>query len=65
MTWLCVDVGSTWTKGALVSASGALLGTAQHRTTPPEVLDGVAAVTAALGDAPVLACSSGSSPAVS
>lgn len=59
MTWLCVDVGSTWTKGALVSATGELLGTAQHRTTPPEVLDGIAAVTSALGsDAPVLACSS-------
>ena len=60
MTWLCVDVGSTWTKGALVSSTGELLGTAQHRTTPPEVLDGVAAVTGALGAAaaPVLACSS-------
>ncbi|MGW5052894.1 glutamate mutase L [Actinokineospora sp. NPDC004072] len=58
MPWLCVDVGSTWTKGALVAADGALLGTAQHRTTPPEVLDGVAAVAAALGEAPVLVCSS-------
>ena len=44
----------------MVSASGELLGTAQHRTTPPEVLSGVAAVTSALdADAlPVLACSS-------
>lgn len=60
MRLLCLDVGSTWTKGTLVAADGALLGTAQHRTTPPEVLDGVAAVTAALdaGDADVLACSS-------
>ena len=60
MTFLCLDVGSTWTKGALVSADGALLGTAQHETTPPEVMDGVAAVTAALeaADATVLACSS-------
>lgn len=60
MNLLCLDVGSTWTKGALVSPSGELLGTAQHATTPPEVLHGIAAVTAALGaaDAEVLACSS-------
>jgi uncharacterized protein (TIGR01319 family) len=60
VTFLCLDVGSTWTKGALVAADGTLLGTAQHETTPPEVLDGVAAVTSALSaaDAPVLACSS-------
>ena len=60
MTFLCLDVGSTWTKGVLVSAGGSLLGTAQHRTTPPEVLDGVAAVVDALGagSADVLACSS-------
>ncbi|MBM7770040.1 uncharacterized protein (TIGR01319 family) [Actinokineospora baliensis] len=57
---LCVDVGSTWTKGALVAPDGELLGTAQHATTPPEVLDGIAAVTSALGasSAEVLACSS-------
>jgi uncharacterized protein (TIGR01319 family) len=57
---LCLDVGSTWTKGALVRPDGVLLGTAQHRTTPPEVLDGVRAVTDALdaADATVLACSS-------
>lgn len=44
----------------LVSARGAVLGTAQHRTTPPEVLDGVEAVTRALDAraARVLACSS-------
>lgn len=60
MTFLCLDVGSTWTKGALVAADGALLGTAQHETTPPEVLNGVSAVTSALAaaDATVLACSS-------
>ncbi|MGB3444768.1 MAG: glutamate mutase L [Actinophytocola sp.] len=60
MTHLCLDVGSTWTKGALVADDGELLGTAQHETTPPEVLDGVAAVTAALSAsaATVLACSS-------
>ena len=59
MTFRCLDVGSTWTKGVVVSASGAVLGVAQHRTTPPEVLDGVAAVTAALPAADVeLACSS-------
>jgi uncharacterized protein (TIGR01319 family) len=57
---LCLDVGSTWTKGAMVASDGTLLGTAQHRTTPPEVLDGIAAVTDALdaADAEVLACSS-------
>lgn len=59
MTVLCLDVGSTWTKGALVSATGDLLGTAQRPTSPPEVLDGVAAVSAELGGADeVLACSS-------
>ena len=60
MTHLCLDVGSTWTKAALVAADGTLLGTAQHETTPPEVMDGVAAVTAALSaaSADVLACSS-------
>ncbi len=61
MTYLCLDVGSTWTKGALVATDGSLLGTAQHETTPPEVLDGVAAVAAALSAPPtadILACSS-------
>jgi uncharacterized protein (TIGR01319 family) len=58
--FLCLDVGSTWTKAALVSSTGELLGTAQHPTTPPEVLTGIAAVTAAVhGEhAEVLACSS-------
>jgi uncharacterized protein (TIGR01319 family) len=59
LTILCLDVGSTWTKGVVVSAAGEVLGVAQHRTTPPEVLDGVAAVRAALPSAQtVLACSS-------
>jgi uncharacterized protein (TIGR01319 family) len=59
-TLLCLDIGSTWTKGALVAEDGTLVGTAQHPTTPPEVLDGIASVTTRL-DAqgrPVLACSS-------
>jgi uncharacterized protein (TIGR01319 family) len=57
---LCLDVGSTWTKGALVTESGELLGTAQHATTPPEVLLGIDAVVNALGAQGVepLACSS-------
>ncbi|MCE7006071.1 glutamate mutase L [Kibdelosporangium philippinense] len=55
----CLDVGSTWTKGALVGDDGALLATAQHATTPPEVLDGVKAVLSELGGADrVFACSS-------
>ncbi|SHG46459.1 conserved hypothetical protein [Streptoalloteichus hindustanus] len=57
---LCLDVGSTWTKAALVDAAGALVGTAQHRTTPPEVLHGVRSLVDELGaaDCAVLACSS-------
>jgi uncharacterized protein (TIGR01319 family) len=58
-TTACLDVGSTWTKGALVAETGELLATAQHATTPPEVLDGVQAVLDQLGTADeVLACSS-------
>jgi uncharacterized protein (TIGR01319 family) len=58
-TTACLDVGSTWTKGALVADTGELLATAQHATTPPEVLDGVQAVLSKLGGADeVLACSS-------
>ena len=55
---VCVDVGSTWTKAALVdAASGELLGTAQHRTTLPrprsgagssDVLEGLDACVARL-----------------
>jgi uncharacterized protein (TIGR01319 family) len=57
---LCLDVGSTWTKAALVAPDGTVLATAQHPTTPPEVLTGIAEVTALVHgeDAPTLACSS-------
>ncbi|HEY0640492.1 MAG TPA: glutamate mutase L, partial [Pseudonocardiaceae bacterium] len=57
---LCLDVGSTWTKAVLVSATGELLGTSAHVTTPPEVLDGVGAVVDRLGAVGLatLACSS-------
>ncbi|RJQ80955.1 hypothetical protein D5S17_05915 [Pseudonocardiaceae bacterium YIM PH 21723] len=59
MRLLCVDIGSTWTKGLLVDESGELLGTAQHRTTLDEVLTGIDAVVDELGGADeVLACSS-------
>ena len=71
-TVLCVDVGSTFTKAALVDGeSGALLATAEHSTTSPDrdsrgdVLDGIDACRAELArqhpaasDAEVLACSS-------
>lgn len=64
-TVVCVDVGSTFTKAALVDLdTGALLARAEHRTTiEVDVLDGVDACLAVLGDgrapdAPVLACSS-------
>ena len=69
---ICVDVGSTFTKAALVDAeTGVLLATAEHTTTLPgpdgrgDVLDGIDACRAELarqhpaaGDAEVLACSS-------
>jgi uncharacterized protein (TIGR01319 family) len=63
---LCVDVGSTFTKGVLVDLEdGRPLATASHRTTlAHDVLDGVAAVRAAVTQAAgrqpedVLACSS-------
>src|SRR6266567_4826147 len=58
--FLCLDVGSTWTKAALVSPAGAVLATAQHPTTPPEVLTGIADVTERVRGqgADALACSS-------
>lgn len=48
---LCLDVGSTFTKGAAVDLdTGRLLGTAEHRTTVgSDVMIGVDAVRAALG----------------
>jgi uncharacterized protein (TIGR01319 family) len=60
---VCVDVGSTFTKAALVDVGdGSLLGTASHPTTlGTDVMDGVDAVRAKLGagaDVPTLACSS-------
>ena len=60
MPYLCLDIGSTWTKAALIDADGAILATAQHPTTPPEVLTGIRAVTDAVDgtNAEVLACSS-------
>lgn len=57
----CVDVGSTFTKGALVDVdTGELLATASHRTTlDSDVLDGVQAVRETLGPhEEVRACSS-------
>ncbi|MEO7980186.1 MAG: glutamate mutase L [Sporichthyaceae bacterium] len=60
---VCVDVGSTYTKAALVDVDdGTLLGTASHPTTiATDVMDGVDAVRAELGAGPsveTLACSS-------
>ncbi|GLZ35730.1 hypothetical protein Lesp02_79170 [Lentzea sp. NBRC 105346] len=52
---LCLDVGSTWTKAALLSDSGDLVRTAQHPTTLDEVMRGVDALGTASS---VLACSS-------
>jgi uncharacterized protein (TIGR01319 family) len=59
MTLACVDIGSTFTKAALVDpATGELLGTAQAPTTLDDVVTGVLAATAGFPDAPVVACSS-------
>jgi len=60
---VCVDIGSTFTKAALVEiGSGRLLGTASHRTTlDTDVMDGYDACRALLGadpGVPALACSS-------
>lgn len=62
---VCVDVGSTWTKAALVDDDGSVAGFAEHPTTAGDVLAGmdaaVRAVTAASrtrGEPAVLACSS-------
>ena len=57
MNLACVDIGSTYTKAALVDVrAGALVDTAQAPTTS-DVVDGVLAATAGF-DAPVIACSS-------
>ncbi|HET6391800.1 MAG TPA: glutamate mutase L [Blastococcus sp.] len=59
MTVACVDIGSTFTKAALVDpATGRLLATAQTPTTLDDVVTGVLAATASFPDAPVIACSS-------
>jgi ADP-dependent NAD(P)H-hydrate dehydratase / NAD(P)H-hydrate epimerase len=64
---VCLDVGSTWTKAALVHPDGGLAGFAEHPTTAGDVLSGmdaaVRAVAAAApapadGEVEVLACSS-------
>jgi len=55
----CVDIGSTYTKAALVELpTGRLLATAQSPTTIDDVVTGVLAATAGFADTPVLACSS-------
>ena len=55
----CVDIGSTYTKAALVELpTGRLLATAQSPTTIDDVVTGVLAATAGFADSPVLACSS-------
>jgi uncharacterized protein (TIGR01319 family) len=54
----CVDIGSTYTKAALVDVrTCSLLATAQAPTTG-DVVDGVVAATVSFPDVPVLACSS-------
>ena len=54
----CVDIGSTWTKAALVELPGGrLVATAQAPTTPDDAVAGVLAATEGWG-APVRACSS-------
>jgi uncharacterized protein (TIGR01319 family) len=59
VTVACVDIGSTFTKAALVDpVTGRLLATAQAPTTPDDVVTGVLAATATFPDAPVIACSS-------
>lgn len=59
---LCVDVGSTFTKGLLVGADGSVCRSAAVPTTlATDVLDGIEEVRALVGagpDVPVLACSS-------
>ncbi|MGY1644145.1 glutamate mutase L [Geodermatophilus sp. SYSU D00703] len=55
----CVDIGSTWTKAALVGLpAGVLLARAQAPTDAGDVVRGVLAATADFPRAPVLACSS-------
>src|SRR3954468_8643812 len=59
MTLACVDIGSTFTKAALVDpATSALLATAQAPTTLDDVVTGVLEATAGFAGVPVVACSS-------
>jgi uncharacterized protein (TIGR01319 family) len=56
---VCVDIGSTYTKAALVGLpSGELRGTAQAPTTLDDVVRGVLTATAEWSAADVVACSS-------
>jgi uncharacterized protein (TIGR01319 family) len=55
----CVDIGSTYTKAALVDPdTGRLLATAQAPTTLDDVVTGLLAATDGFPEAPVVACSS-------
>jgi uncharacterized protein (TIGR01319 family) len=55
----CVDIGSTFTKAALVDLSeGTLVASAQAPTTLDDVVTGVLAATAAFPEVPVVASSS-------
>jgi uncharacterized protein (TIGR01319 family) len=62
---VCLDVGSTWTKAALIHPDGTLAGFAEHPTTGDDVLTGVDAAVRAVsaagrrgGEPELLACSS-------
>jgi len=61
---VCVDVGSTWTKAALVHADGTVAGFAEHPTTVDDVLSGMDAAVRAVSaatravDPALLVCSS-------
>jgi ADP-dependent NAD(P)H-hydrate dehydratase / NAD(P)H-hydrate epimerase len=61
---VCLDVGSTWTKAALVHPDGSLAGFAEHPTTTTDVLTGMDAAVRAVSAAgsgaepELLACSS-------
>jgi len=58
-TVTCVDIGSTFTKAALVDVTtGVLLCTAQAPTTLDDVVTGVLSATAGFAGVPVVACSS-------
>jgi uncharacterized protein (TIGR01319 family) len=62
---VCVDVGSTWTKAALVNSDGSVAGFAEHPTTAVDVLTGMDAAVRAVtatgsrgGNTSLLVCSS-------